>query len=111
MRLWRRGRNPLSGTGSALYHRWMPDSNIERLRRSPAVPLTFTIARDGGYWHICGWYHGNTVVEALHPVLVCERYLPHDRAPMDASWEVLYREVALAFEDLAVGDGLVGERS
>lgn len=93
----------MSGKGPGVYDRWMPDNNLERLTRSPAVPLTFTVARDNGHWHIMGWYHGSTVVEALHPTLVCERWLPQDRAPINATWQTLYREVAIAFEELASG--------
>lgn len=82
----------------------MPDDKLDLLRKGPAVPLTITIHRDAGHWCLRAWYHGNTIHDALHPVLVAERWLTHEQAPVNASWQVLYRAVAIAMEDLAAVD-------
>lgn len=86
----------------------MPDSNVDRLRRGPAVPLTLTVQRDSSYWVIRAFYHGNTIHEALHPVLVAERWLSANEAPPNATWHQLYTAVAIAMSDLAeINNGFV----
>ena len=76
------------------------------MRRGPAVPLTFTVEIDRHKWVIRGWYHGTTMVEALHPIMICERWLSGNEAPEDATWRQLYTQVAIAFEDLANIQGI-----
>jgi len=99
----RRRRNPLSGKGCGAYHVWMPDDIATRLAGTYAVPLTFTVGLEANHWCVRAWYHGHTVHDALHPVLVAEYTLRHDQAPPHALWGELYRGVAIAIEDLAAG--------
>lgn len=79
----------------------MADINREEFVRGPAVPLSFTLSRDSGYWCVRAWYHGSTMLEALTPQMVAERYLDNQRVKPDASWRDVLRELALAVEDLA----------
>ena len=99
----------MSAKGSGPYSVQMADTPLHRLTTGPAVPLSITIGRDGGAWHIQAWYHGRTIHEALHPVLVGERWLDPGKVPAGASWQLLYHHAAIALHDLADGRALVGE--
>lgn len=94
----------MSGKVSGVYATWMPDTLGKTLADGPAVPITLTVQRDAGHWVLRAWYHGNTIHEALHPVLLAERWLDHVQVPAHCRWVDLYRAVAIAIEDLATGD-------
>jgi hypothetical protein len=74
------------------------------IAEGPAVPLNLAVLRSGGAWVVQAWYHGSTVYEALHPVLVAERRLPLETVPVNCTWETLWHAVALALLDLADGE-------
>lgn len=83
----------------------MSDNIGEQLANGPAVPITLTIQRDSGHWVVRAWYHGHTIHDALHPILLGERWLDHERCPARLRWRDLYREVAIVVEELAAGMG------
>lgn len=90
--------------GIRLYDRWMSATLGKALADGPAVPVTITCSRDNGHWCLRVWYHGHTIMEALHPVMLAERYLDHDQVPAHTSWRTLYTHAAIAIEDLAQGE-------
>lgn len=95
---WR--RKPLSAKASGAYCWRMADINREQFVKGPAVPLSFTLSRHEKCWVVRSWYHGASMAEALMPSLVAERYLDPARVPLECSWEVVLRELAIAIEDL-----------
>lgn len=97
-------RFPLCRKGNRLYHRRMSSPQAQRIADGPAVPLSMTVNRDAGRWHVQVWYHGSTVLEALHPVLVADRWLDPGRVPPQATWHTLWFHVADALVDLADGE-------
>lgn len=100
---WRR-RKPLSAKASGAYHVRMADTLGKSLADGPAVPVTLTVSRDSGHWVLRVWYHGHTIMEALHPLMLAERWLDHVQVPVNARWVDVYRAVAIAIEDLATGE-------
>jgi len=83
----------------------MSSDAARRISEGPAVPLNLTVHRDSGRWHLQVWYHGTTVHEALHPVLVAERWMDPVKVPPQVPWHTLWFHVADALVDLA--DGVV----
>lgn len=100
---WKR-RNPLSGKGSGAYHVPMSSDTARRVSEGPAVPLSLTVLRSSGAWVLQVWYHGSTVHEALHPVLVAENVLDPREVPTTTSWRTLWFNVAAKLVDLAEGE-------
>lgn len=74
-----------------------------RISEGPAVPLSVTVLRSGGAWVVQVWYHGTTVHEALHPVLVQETVLDVEVVRPSTAWSVLWHHVALTMLELADG--------
>jgi len=86
----------------------MADNSANTIVTGPAVPLTLVVQRDHGRWVLRAFYHGNTIVEALHPQLVAERWFSDVEVPQSPTWCTLWTEVALAVEDLAtLSNGIV----
>lgn len=98
----------MSANGFRLYPSPMADNPTRTIVEGPAVPLTLVVQRDGGHWVVRGFYHGHTMAEAVRPLLVAERYLSKARVPLETDWATLWREVALAIEDLAeLANGII----